>query len=330
VEDTGMVLNSRINVVSPQGELTPFGVRPNIRPFRIAAIFETGFYEIDDNWVFTSIEAAQKALSLQDVINQIELKVDDQILVIDPYFTRIPFRRMWFGRIRPDGSLSAEQVPRCDFILVTHSHWDHLLDVPDVAHNTSATVLGSPNTCRLLVASGVPEEQIRLIGTGDSLALGSFQVEVLPAEHGKIPLDKLFNGPLSAHLRPPLRAWDCRMDSCLAFLIQAGEQRVLVGAAEYPEQGTTPDILFVGVTYSPARYRSLLQRARPPVVVPIHWDDMFRPLSKPIRPMLQPPAWAIPPLQRVNLAGFSQMIEQMAPGTKVIIPELFRLYNLIL
>jgi lipoprotein-releasing system permease protein len=77
VEDTGMTLNSRINVVSPQGELTPFGVRPNIRPFRVAGSFETGFYDIDDNWVFTSIEAAQKALSLQDVINQIELKVDD-------------------------------------------------------------------------------------------------------------------------------------------------------------------------------------------------------------------------------------------------------------
>jgi len=77
VEDTGMVLDSRINVVSPQGELTPFGVRPNIRPFRVAGTFETGFYDIDDNWVFTSIEAAQKALSLQDVINQIELKVDD-------------------------------------------------------------------------------------------------------------------------------------------------------------------------------------------------------------------------------------------------------------
>ena len=40
-------------------------------------IFETGFYEIDDNWAFTSIAAAQQALSLQDVVNQIELKVDD-------------------------------------------------------------------------------------------------------------------------------------------------------------------------------------------------------------------------------------------------------------
>jgi lipoprotein-releasing system permease protein len=72
-----MVMNSRISVVSPQGELTPFGVRPNIRYFHVDGIFETGFFEIDDNWAYTSIQAAQKALSLGDVVNQMELKVDD-------------------------------------------------------------------------------------------------------------------------------------------------------------------------------------------------------------------------------------------------------------
>src|SRR5205814_7883962 len=77
VEDTGMVLNSRISVVSPQGELTPIGVRPNIRFFHVDGIFESGFFEIDDTWVYASLEAAQKALSLQDVVTQLELKVDD-------------------------------------------------------------------------------------------------------------------------------------------------------------------------------------------------------------------------------------------------------------
>jgi lipoprotein-releasing system permease protein len=77
VEDTGMVLNSIIQVVSPQGELTPFGPRPSIRRFRVCGIFESGFFEIDDNWAYTSIEAAQKTLSLDNVVNQLELKVDD-------------------------------------------------------------------------------------------------------------------------------------------------------------------------------------------------------------------------------------------------------------
>ena len=40
-------------------------------------IFESGFYEIDDNWAYTSLPAAQQALSLEDVVNQIEVKLDD-------------------------------------------------------------------------------------------------------------------------------------------------------------------------------------------------------------------------------------------------------------
>jgi lipoprotein-releasing system permease protein len=78
VEDTGMVINSRITAVLPEGgDLTPFGMTPAFRPFHVAGIFSSGFFEVDDNWVFTSIGAAQKALGLGDVINQMELKVDN-------------------------------------------------------------------------------------------------------------------------------------------------------------------------------------------------------------------------------------------------------------
>lgn len=80
VEDTGMIVGSRINLVSPQGDLSfllTMGPRPAIRPFRVVGAFETGFYDIDDNWAYTSLTAAQRALSLEDVVNYIELKVDD-------------------------------------------------------------------------------------------------------------------------------------------------------------------------------------------------------------------------------------------------------------
>ena len=76
-EDIGMLQNSMVTVISPQGELTPFGPRPSIRSFRVVGIFESGFYDIDDQWAYTSLAAAQQALSLQDVVNQIEVKLDD-------------------------------------------------------------------------------------------------------------------------------------------------------------------------------------------------------------------------------------------------------------
>ncbi len=78
VEDTGMVLNSNIWVTSPQGgELTPFGPQPSRRLYRVAGIFESGFYEVDDKWAFTSIGAEQRMLSIPDTINRIEVNVDD-------------------------------------------------------------------------------------------------------------------------------------------------------------------------------------------------------------------------------------------------------------
>ncbi|HWC97076.1 MAG TPA: ABC transporter permease [Candidatus Sulfopaludibacter sp.] len=78
VQDTGMVLNSRITVICPEsGELLPFGMAPKYRPFHVSGIFESGFFEIDDNWVFASLPPVQRAFGLEDVINQIEIKVDN-------------------------------------------------------------------------------------------------------------------------------------------------------------------------------------------------------------------------------------------------------------
>ncbi|MGH9718646.1 MAG: FtsX-like permease family protein [Bryobacteraceae bacterium] len=79
-QEAGIPLRSLVTAMSPQGELTPFGPQPSIRRFRVVGIFESGFYEYDSTWAYTSLAAAQEALSLQDVVNAIELKVDDLYL----------------------------------------------------------------------------------------------------------------------------------------------------------------------------------------------------------------------------------------------------------
>lgn len=75
--DTGMLLNSIVTVISPQGEMTPYGLVPKYVRFRVVGIFESGYFVYDDNWAFTSLQSAQQALSLQDVVNEIEIKLDD-------------------------------------------------------------------------------------------------------------------------------------------------------------------------------------------------------------------------------------------------------------
>jgi lipoprotein-releasing system permease protein len=76
-QDIGAAPNSILTVISAQGELTPLGVRPGYRKFRVAGTFETGFYDIDDKWAYATLASVQHILSLSDVVNSIELRVDD-------------------------------------------------------------------------------------------------------------------------------------------------------------------------------------------------------------------------------------------------------------
>jgi lipoprotein-releasing system permease protein len=73
----GLMLGSRVTVISPQGELTPFGPRPSYFPMKVVGIFETGFYDLDSTWALTSLANAQRILATGDVVNAIELKLDD-------------------------------------------------------------------------------------------------------------------------------------------------------------------------------------------------------------------------------------------------------------
>ncbi len=261
----------------------------------------------------------------------VELTAGHQVLAVDPFFTRPPFRRLWFGRAESDRTLAAAKLPRCDFILISHAHYDHLMDVPDVARRTGATVCGSPNACRLAAALGVPDGQIRQIGLGDRLHLGAFDVEVLPGDHRKTPLDILINAPLPATLRSPLRLTDYRMDACYSFLIRVGPYRILHGAAPVPA-----DLWLTVPTRRRGRNAELLRAIRPQLVVPIHWDNFFRPLSRPIRPLpgtaghtaLALPGTALPLFRRMNPAALGRAPVEMGLGARVLVPEIFRAYRL--
>ena len=76
-EQTGVQVNSPVTLISYQGELTPMGVMPSLFHFRVAGIFESGLYDLDSTWAFTSLPVAQRVLDLSDVVNTIELRLDN-------------------------------------------------------------------------------------------------------------------------------------------------------------------------------------------------------------------------------------------------------------
>jgi lipoprotein-releasing system permease protein len=76
-QNLGVALNGRVTVISPQGTMTPFDVRPGYSFFRVIGVFETGFTDVDENWAYTSMKSVQKISSLNDVVNSIELRLDN-------------------------------------------------------------------------------------------------------------------------------------------------------------------------------------------------------------------------------------------------------------
>jgi lipoprotein-releasing system permease protein len=73
----GASVGDSVLVVSPQGELTPFGIVPKFVRFRLAGIFHTGFYQYDSEWGYVRLADAQKLFDEPDLLSVISFKVDN-------------------------------------------------------------------------------------------------------------------------------------------------------------------------------------------------------------------------------------------------------------
>lgn len=70
-----LALGDRVNVVSPTGTITPLGLLPKLKAFRVVGIFNTGMFEYDSTLAYVSLGQAQKFFDLGDTVTGVQLKV---------------------------------------------------------------------------------------------------------------------------------------------------------------------------------------------------------------------------------------------------------------
>jgi lipoprotein-releasing system permease protein len=76
-DSLGVQVGDTVQVISPQGEMTPFGLVPRYQRYTVTGIFQSGFYQYDSAYAFTRLADAQRLFSEPDLISVISFKVDD-------------------------------------------------------------------------------------------------------------------------------------------------------------------------------------------------------------------------------------------------------------
>jgi L-ascorbate metabolism protein UlaG (beta-lactamase superfamily) len=224
--------------------------------------------------------------------NGYQFEFKGHALLVDPYFSRVDLLSVALGsRIQPNASRIndglrhlASRKCRTDAILVTHGHFDHLLDVPVVMAKTRARLIASASSVdlvRQLPDAGASSGDA--VKPGDMRRIGPWKIRVLSAAHdrlfGKVPFDR----PHS-QAEPPQRASDWICGEPLAFLIEVNGQRIYIDSGGTPAQplpNEHVDMAILGVALPDSRERlhAALERLHPRYILPSHQDNFFRPLS---------------------------------------------------
>jgi L-ascorbate metabolism protein UlaG (beta-lactamase superfamily) len=228
--------------------------------------------------------------------NGYQFEFGGHALLVDPYFSRVDLLSVALGsRIQPNAARINDGLrhiaKKADAILVTHGHFDHLLDVPVVMAKTRARLVASASSVDLAKRAGASSGDV--VKPGDVRRIGPWTIRVLPATHdrlfGKVPFDRPpsqadLPGEALVKAGPPQRAADWICGEPLAFLIEVNGQRIYIDSGGTPIQlppNERVDLAILGMALpdSRARLAAALARLRPRYVLPSHQDDFFRPLS---------------------------------------------------
>jgi len=164
-DDMKISAGSYVTLTSPQGNLTPFGMLPRSRRFRVAGVFDSGFYDYDANWAFVTLVSAQELAGIGDVVSLLEarvVKLDDARAVADELLRRAGpglTATTWMDENRAlFRALSLEKLVTALFIgLITFVAGLNILVV------LTMTVTDRARDIAVLMAMGARQDQIRRV-----------------------------------------------------------------------------------------------------------------------------------------------------------------------
>lgn len=233
------------------------------------------------------------------------LKDGFRTVVLDPYVSRAPLTTLLAKPLVSDAALVNRILPHANDVLIGHSHYDHILDAPELCRQTGARLIGSRATMMVGRAAGLPEHQLVETEGREDIACGHWTVRGFPSRHGKVVLGRVaFPGDIKRPPKWPPRMHELKHGLVLNWLVDTGGFRVMhIDSADFIADelgGHHADVLClcaVGRKYRPNYVKEAISLVKPRWVVPCHWDTMLTPIDA--SPSMMP---------GVNLQGFMQEI----------------------
>lgn len=209
-------------------------------------------------------------------------------LITDPAMTRPQALSLVTQKVKPDEPQSKKWVPKADFILINHSHYDHIVDMPEIALRTKALVVGSQSTCNLAVSRGVPKSQTKVVKGGDQFKLGSFEIQVISGRHTAIlGQSNPMPGVIPEDAKKSLWFWQYTQDGVLQYHIKGGGTSLWFHPAITHKDGQMRSLkaenIIVGINgepIGPGKMEPMILESGAKRMIPTHFDNFFQPLSK--------------------------------------------------
>lgn len=222
-------------------------------------------------------------------------------VLIDGFFSRPSLSQVLFSKIQSQPKILKQvinqyQLQRTRAILVTHSHYDHALDLAFLAQALNKTkIVGSKSSLNIARGGHVSEQQLLQVQPFKTMLFDQFRVTAIPSQHTPpTAINNDLGEEITQPLQLPARFSAFKEGHSFDYLIEHSGQRILVKASTgvIPDQlkNLKIDTLFLGIAQLSRQSKEFqqnyldqtLRTLKPKVVVPIHWDNFFKPIDQPL------------------------------------------------
>lgn len=246
-----------------------------------------------------------------------KIESGEHTLLIDPYLTR---NRGAF----PRQPLKPSDVSAADLVLITHGHFDHIFDVPEIASKTDATVYCGRGVDQTLIQNGLKASQIRRVKTdGETFCFDNLEIQAFFSRHIRFDRWLMLRTLCRMHINLPrylpflrnfpegqVLSWRISLEGKIIHHFGSGGSTAL----ELEQLGRQPtDILLVpmqGHTHITRIAHRYVVSLTPKIVIPHHQDNFFPPISTLVdtEPFVKQVKASHPDIT-VQIPGFNEILE---------------------